>query len=111
MLQKNAVRPTVVEEDDGTKKVRWSFDVSGFKPENVSIRTQDGKLEVKAKHEDKTDHYEQFREYTRIVAIPEGTGLEEMASKLSEKGLLTIDAPYTPPAVESKETTLPVKHE
>ncbi|XP_065829628.1 heat shock protein 27-like [Oscarella lobularis] len=113
MLQGNAIQPTIVDEGDGTKKLHWSFDVSGFKPEDVSIRTQNGKLEVKAKHEDKSDHHEHVREFTRIVNIPEGAGLEGMASKLNDKGLLTIEAPYTPPAIEQKatETVIPVQHE
>eukprot|EP00118_Oscarella_pearsei_P010471 m.313135 g.313135 ORF g.313135 m.313135 type:complete len:58 (+) comp352538_c0_seq1:363-536(+) len=50
---------------------------------------------------------------TNTSTIPEGAELEGMASKLNDKELLTIEAPYTPPAIEQKptETVIPVKHE
>eukprot|EP00118_Oscarella_pearsei_P010470 m.313134 g.313134 ORF g.313134 m.313134 type:complete len:90 (+) comp352538_c0_seq1:137-406(+) len=54
----HAVQPTIA--GIGLKKFHWSFDVSGFNPENVSIRTQGGKLEVKAKHEEKSEHHQHF---------------------------------------------------
>jgi HSP20 family molecular chaperone IbpA len=112
MYRKHAVQPCIVEEG-GQKLLQWSFDVSGYKPEDVSIKTRDNKLEVQAKHEDESDHHRHYREFSRIIALPEGTKLPSMKSSLSSKGLLTIQAPYEPPAIENKPeaTSIPIQHE
>lgn len=39
---------------DGTKVFRVSFDVSQFSPDEISVKTQDNKLIVQAKHEEKS---------------------------------------------------------
>ncbi|XP_062507650.1 major egg antigen-like [Corticium candelabrum] len=112
LFRKHAVQPCIVEED-GQKKVQWKFDVRGFKPEDVQIKTRENTLEVQAKHEDQSDHHRHYREFSRIVCLPEGTQLPQMKSTLTDQGVLTIQAPYTSPAVTQKppSTEIAIQHE
>ena len=46
------------------------FDVSEFQPEEVTVKVQDNKLIVNAKHEEKTAQTSVSREYSRQVRSP-----------------------------------------
>ena len=103
------VQPIV--EEDGVKKFKLIFDVSHFKPEEINVKTNKGKVIVEAKHQSKTDNSEAKYEYFREFAIPEGVKIEEMTCKYTEDGSLLVEAPYTPPPKVEKEKDIPIKHE
>ena len=99
---------------EGSKKMQMHFDVRHFKPEEIEIKTKDGKyLQVSAKHEDKSDSGQVYREYKRMFTIPPEVDVDRMNSTLNEGGVLVIDAPLKVPAIEEakKERTLKIMHE
>ena len=53
LLEKMDLRSMFYDVRDGNKVFRVSFDVSQFAPDEISVKTQDQKLIVHAKHEEK----------------------------------------------------------
>ncbi|XP_055338676.1 heat shock protein 30D-like [Paramacrobiotus metropolitanus] len=105
------VMPHFVEEN-GRKLARFHFDVGGFKPEDVSIKTADNKVIITAKHEDKGEDHHAIREFRRMVQIPQGMQFEQMKSRLTPNGVLTIEAPFNPPAIQQNQHhEIPITHE
>ncbi|GAV05697.1 HSP20-4 [Ramazzottius varieornatus] len=86
----------------------YDFDVSGFTPEEVTIKTKDNVLEVIARHEERTKNGEISREFRRTFTIPDGINPEELSGKLIRDGLLRVEAPYRPPALQSSPSERPV---
>ncbi|KAG8179159.1 hypothetical protein JTE90_023621 [Oedothorax gibbosus] len=89
--------PLIQDSDDG-KRLRLRFDVSQYQPEEIVVKTVDNKLQVQAKHEEKTDTKSVYREYNREFLLPKGTNPEAIKSSLSTDGVLTVEAPL--PAIE-----------
>ena len=106
-------RSAVVPSADGSKQLQLQFNMRCFKPEELTVKTVDNKLQVYAKHEEETDHGVIFQEYRREFQLPEGMDLEQMESKLSPDGILTVEGPLPAPAVEEapKEHTIPIQHQ
>ncbi len=48
----------VVTDNDGNRKLQLRFDVRQFQPEEINVKTKDGKLEVHATHDKKWDNSE-----------------------------------------------------
>jgi len=78
--------------EDG-KCLRLRFDVSEYRPEEISVKTVDSKLKVHAKHEEKAEGKSVYREYNREFLLPKGTDPELIRSTLSKDGILTVEAP------------------
>ncbi|XP_015921832.1 alpha-crystallin A chain [Parasteatoda tepidariorum] len=89
--------PLIQDCDDG-KKLRLRFDVSQYQPEEIVVKTVDNKLQVQAKHEEKSETKSVYREYNREFLLPKGTNPEMIKSSLSTDGVLTVEAPL--PAIE-----------
>ncbi len=89
-----------VDGEKGDKKFRVSFDVSQFSPEEISVRTQDQKLLVHAKHEDTGDGKNVSREYSRQIDIPRHLDPEKLQCTLSKDGILQVEAAVPAPAYE-----------
>ena len=51
------------------------------------------RMQVYAKHEEKSDSRSVFREYNREFLLPEGTNPDKIKSSLSRDGVLTVEAP------------------
>jgi HSP20 family molecular chaperone IbpA len=91
----------------GDKKFRVSFDVSQFSPEEISVRTQDSKLIVHAKHEEKGSGKNVSREFSRQVDIPRHVDPDKLSCTLSNDGVLQVEAPVPAPAYDRIRTTAP----
>lgn len=75
-------------------KFQVTLDVQQFKPEEIDVKVIDKCVVVNAKHEEKQDEHGWIsREFTRKYLIPEQCDLEQVFSKLSSDGVLTITAP------------------
>ncbi|XP_013788474.1 alpha-crystallin B chain-like [Limulus polyphemus] len=99
--------PLIHEGEDG-KELKLRFDVSQYAPEEIVVKTVDNRLQVHAKHEEKSECRQVFREYNREFLLPKGTNPEMIKSSLSKDGVLTIEAPL--PVVEgSKERLIPIE--
>lgn len=81
--------------DDGNgKQLKLTFDVSQYRPEEVSVETTDEKIVVRAKHEEKSANKNVFMEYHRERSLPPGTNQEAINISISNDGVLVATVPY-----------------
>ncbi|CAK5083135.1 unnamed protein product [Meloidogyne enterolobii] len=95
----NLKSPLIRDESDG-KSLRLRFDVSQYKPEEVTVKTVDNRLLVYAKHEEKSPSRTVYREYNQEFMLPRGTNPEMISSTLSTDGILTVEAPLPQLAIK-----------
>jgi HSP20 family molecular chaperone IbpA len=91
--------PLIQDSKDG-KVLKLRFDVTQYAPEEIVVKTVDNRLQVHAKHEEKSDNRSVYREYNREFLLPKGTNPELIRSSLSRDGVLTVEAPV--PAIEGQ---------
>lgn len=76
------------------EKFQVNLDVQHFAPEEISVKTADGYVIVEGKHEEKQDqHGFVSRQFTRRYLLPEGCEIENVQSRLSSDGVLSVEAP------------------
>ncbi|KAI5615579.1 heat shock protein beta-1, partial [Silurus asotus] len=86
-----------------------SLDVNHFSPEELSVKTKDGVVEIIGKHEERKDEHGFIsRSFTRKYTLPPGADAEKITSSLSPEGVLTVEAPLPKPAIQSSEINIPV---
>ncbi|MCJ8748556.1 hypothetical protein PDJAM_G00166230 [Pangasius djambal] len=86
-----------------------SLDVNHFAPEELTVKTKDGVVEIIGKHEERRDEHGFIsRSFTRKYTLPPGADGEKITSSLSPEGILTVEAPLPKPAIQSSEITIPV---
>ncbi|VIO95157.1 Hsp20/alpha crystallin family protein [Brugia malayi] len=85
------------------------LDVSHFRPEELSVKMQDGRLFVEGHHEERNDqHGSVERHFIRKYTIPETVLQDSLESQLSDQGVLRITAKKK--AVESPQfTNIPIQ--
>eukprot|EP00918_Siedleckia_nematoides_P052407 GHVU01114519.1.p1 GENE.GHVU01114519.1~~GHVU01114519.1.p1 ORF type:complete len:315 (+),score=41.81 GHVU01114519.1:573-1517(+) len=86
--------------DEGAKTFRVSFDVSQFKPDEINVRTEESKLYVKAKHEEKASSGNMTHEFSRTVDIPKNVDPAAITCTMSNDGILQVEAPVSAPAYQ-----------
>ncbi|KAM4820531.1 heat shock protein beta-1 [Thomomys bottae] len=93
---------------------RWrvALDVGHFAPEELTVKTKDGLVEITGKHEERQDEHGYIsRCFTRKYTLPPGVDPTLVSSSLSPEGTLTVEAPLPKPATQSAEITIPVTFE
>uniref|UniRef100_A0A914V0A7 SHSP domain-containing protein n=1 Tax=Plectus sambesii TaxID=2011161 RepID=A0A914V0A7_9BILA len=95
----DSLKSPLIKDDSDGKALRLRFNVSQYKPEEVTVKTVDNRLLVHAKHEEKTPQRTVYREYNQEFMLPRGTNPETITSTLSTDGVLTVEAPL--PAIEA----------
>ncbi|XP_011500514.1 PREDICTED: protein lethal(2)essential for life-like [Ceratosolen solmsi marchali] len=71
-----------------------TLDVQQFKPEEIDVKVVDGCVVVNGKHDEKQDEHGWIaRQFTRKYLVPEQCDINQLVSKLSSDGVLTIMAP------------------
>ncbi|OQR67540.1 heat shock protein beta-1-like [Tropilaelaps mercedesae] len=85
--------PLIQDGAGGNKELKLRFDVSQYAPEEIVVKTVDHRLQVSAKHEEKSDNKSVYREYNREFLLPRGLDPAHITSNLSKDGILTIQAP------------------
>ncbi|XP_036136161.1 heat shock protein beta-1 [Molossus molossus] len=93
---------------------RWrvSLDVNHFAPEELTVKTKEGVVEITGKHEERQDEHGYIsRCFTRKYTLPPGVDPTLVSSSLSPEGTLTVEAPMPKPANQSAEITIPVTFE
>ncbi|XP_060064506.1 alpha-crystallin A chain-like [Ylistrum balloti] len=98
-----------VESRTGSKKLSLTFDVSGYAPENIHIKTVDSMLTVHAKHEEKSPGKSVYREFTKSYTLPKAIDPLALTSSLSADGVLSIEAPAPREVVAKKERFVPIE--
>jgi HSP20 family molecular chaperone IbpA len=100
--------PVHHDQGSGRQLFRLQFDVRQFRPEEICVKTSDNNLTVHAKHEEKSEGKSVNREYHRQYVLPKDLNPENLVSKLSRDGVLTIEAPL--PLTEGHKL-IAIKHE
>ncbi|KMQ84416.1 protein lethal essential for life-like protein [Lasius niger] len=86
------------------------LDVQQFEPHEIEVKIVDNYLVVTAKHEDKRDeHGWVSRQFVRKCKLPEDSNNEQLTSRLSTDGLLTIVAPKKQPLKDEMERTIQIE--
>ncbi|XP_072749918.1 protein lethal(2)essential for life-like [Anoplolepis gracilipes] len=87
------------------------LDVQQFEPHEIEVKVVDNYFVVTAKHEDKRDeHGWVSRQFVRKCKLPEDSNIEQLTSRLSSDGLLTIVAPKKRSLKEETEKTIRIEH-
>src|SRR6218665_472836 len=92
---------------DGGNKFRVCFDVSSFQPDEIFVRTEEQKLVVNARHEDKSEDGKRIvtREFNRLVDIPRNANPDSMRCTLTRDGQLQVEADLDRRRLSSPTTT------
>ena len=100
-----------LEDGQGDRKFRVSFDVSQFSPNEINVRTQENKLIVHAKHEETGEGKNVSREFSRQIDLPKHVDPERLQSTLSKDGILQVEAPVAAPSYDriTADTAAPVR--
>ncbi|XP_072548921.1 heat shock protein, alpha-crystallin-related, b15 [Salminus brasiliensis] len=100
-----------VECDRKTWKI--SLDVSHFGAEEISVKTNEGYLEITGKHEEMQDEHGIIsRSFTRKYKLPAEVDLHQMSSMLSPEGSLVVEAPLgSSPVTFPAETEIPIQRQ
>ena len=86
--------PLLVSDANSDKVLlRLRFDLAGYEPEQVLVKTLDNKLEVSARRETRNQNGTATSECRREFLLPPETDLDAMESSLSADGVLTVEAP------------------
>merc|ERR1712047_32354 len=88
-----------VEEDNARMEVR--IDASEYKPEELKVSVQSGRLLVERRHEEKKEDGSGFiqRSFSRRYTLPKEAEADKMVSNLSSEGILVITTPKSAPAL------------
>ena len=84
-----------VEEDNTRMEVR--IDASEYKPEELKVSVQSGRLLVEGKHEEKKDDGSAYvqKSFYRSFTLPKEAEADKIVSNLSSEGVLVVTAPKT----------------
>uniref|UniRef100_UPI0037E8028A heat shock protein beta-1-like n=1 Tax=Semicossyphus pulcher TaxID=241346 RepID=UPI0037E8028A len=78
----------------GQDSWKINLDVNHFSPEEITITTKEGYLQISGNHEERQDqHGSVTRCFTRKYKLPHGVDLQHISSSLSGDGVLSIEAP------------------
>lgn len=102
-----SLRECIVSKDDGTQEFRLNVDMNAFKPEEIEVKTAGDVLNIKAKHEEKTEESAVIHEFSRSYTLPEDVDPEALVCSLSRDGVMTVKGPVAtieaPPEKKKKE--------
>ncbi|KAF7268271.1 hypothetical protein GWI33_018543 [Rhynchophorus ferrugineus] len=76
-------------------KFEAKVDVKEFKPEELTVKlTEKNTVTVEGKHcEKKDDNSSEFRHFIRKYVVPKDCDIDQVTSKLSSNGILSITVP------------------
>lgn len=97
----------------GQHSWRINLDVNHFSPEEITITTKEGYLQISGNHEERQDeHGLVSRCFTRKYKLPQGVDLQHISSSLSGDGVLSVEAPVpgtSTSATANNELVIPVQ--
>ncbi|XP_035699828.1 alpha-crystallin B chain-like isoform X2 [Branchiostoma floridae] len=100
-------------ETTSPEKYEVSLDVTGFAPDEISVKTVGNKVRVQGKHEarhaDETGHSFRYQELWREFVLPDGVDPATVTSVLSKDGVLSIQAPRMAIEAAPAEKVVPVQ--
>ncbi|CAG0909157.1 unnamed protein product, partial [Cyprideis torosa] len=65
-----------------------------FRPEELKVRVQDRMVTIEGKHEERQDEHGYIsRQFSRRYVVPKGIKMDNVTSRISNDGVLTVTAP------------------
>ncbi|XP_037547664.1 heat shock protein beta-1 [Nematolebias whitei] len=101
----------VSEVQTGQNSWKVNLDVNQFSPEEITITTKEGYLQISGTHKERQDeHGLVSRCFTRKYKLPQGVDLQHISSSLSG-GVLSVEAPVPGMSISnpSDEIVVPVQ--
>jgi len=86
---------------DGSRVFRVRVDVHDFAPEDLSVRISDGQLVVSAERSVNSGDGRRRHQLMKTVDLPDDVHTDQLVSRLSYDGVLTIEAPAKPPSYQA----------
>lgn len=109
LLRSNEAGTSTVQADKD--KFQVVLDVQQFEPNDIDVKVVDKFVIVTAKHEEKRDEHGWIsRQFTRKYMIPDQCDLDQVSSKLSTDGVLTIVAPRKDQPKVENERVIKIQH-
>ncbi|VDP21454.1 unnamed protein product [Soboliphyme baturini] len=103
-------RSGISEVKNEADKFTVSMDVSQFLPQEIKVKVVENMVVVDGKHDEKMDqHGFVSRAFTRKYILPKEVDPQTVVSRLSPKGVLTIEAPKKAIEGAPKERTVPIQ--
>ena len=75
-----------------SESFKVSFNVSSFKPEEITVHSEDGELVVKGNQEVESNEGYSTRHFVRTYSLPKNVDHGSFTSRLSKEGILSIEA-------------------
>ncbi|KAI7813114.1 heat shock protein 67B1 [Triplophysa rosa] len=92
-------------------KWKISLDVNHFAPSEITVKIQDGFLDIAGKHEERQDEHGYIaRSFTRKYNVPVGVDAEKIQTFVSADGILTVEGPL-PSIPHPADVIIPVQVE
>ncbi|XP_060562248.1 heat shock protein 27-like [Ruditapes philippinarum] len=104
------LRQPFITDPKGQHKFSLRFNCSKFKPNEITVQTQDNTLKVHARHAHEEDGRKFYQEFFRECTLPENVDPKKLQSSLTNDGVLQIEAPVQPTVVAPKEHLIPIDH-
>lgn len=106
LVQFETTKPAVT---PPAKEFTAAFDVSLFKPEDITVKLVERDIVVEGKHEEREDEHGFIaRQFTRRITIPKEFDTETVTTYLSNDGKMTIKA-FKPKPADPQERFIPIK--
>lgn len=99
-LQRELCPVTGHKKRNHSDKFRVTLDVSGYKPEDLSVKVIGRKLFIDGKQEMREGEDFSTKEMRKTYDIPENASFDHMTSFLTAKGTLVVEFPLVTPAKE-----------
>merc|ERR1712173_543178 len=89
-------------EDEAKMEVR--INASEYKPEELKVSVQSGRLLVEGKHEERKEDGGAYvqKSFSRSYTLPKEAQADQMVSNLSSEGVLVITTPKSAPAITNE---------
>merc|ERR1712107_207742 len=87
--------------EEDNSRMEFRIDASEYKPEELKVSVQSGRLLVEGRHEEKKEDGSGYvqRSFSRRYTLPKEAEADKMVSKLSSEGILVITTSKSAPAL------------
>ncbi|CAI2723851.1 unnamed protein product [Schistosoma spindalis] len=87
--------------EDGKLYFKVHFDTKGFTPDDIKVDSTEHRLTVHAKKVLESDSSKSCREFCRMIELPQTIEHNQLKCRLTEDGVLMLEAPVKAPDYES----------
>jgi HSP20 family molecular chaperone IbpA len=91
--------PRIVDKGNNQKQLEMTVGMKNYRPEEIKVSVKNNELIVQGEHRHKDKNRSERSYFFKSTTLPPGTQVEQLQSRLTDDGQLTIEAPF----VEQKE--------